>query len=270
MIQPVRWVIGDIHGMADMLEALVGAIDRTDPAPRFCFLGDFVNRGPDSRRVIDLVLSLKHARCCRGNHDDVLDLILHELWMGGERGSYEPESALNWFLDHGLEATLLSYGVSKRLMDAHRADDDEVQLIDAIRHLVPPEHKQFIRKLRLYIDDPDALIAHAFWPVSEHNDPRHVHDRLAGDVVMRHRVIWERYQAPALQAPKPWSRPGFFGHTPVNNYPGSLRSEGMLPVRGPQIMLLDTAAAVSAHGRLSAWCIEEHRLVQVDRSGHIL
>jgi hypothetical protein len=43
-----------------------------------------------------------------------------------------------------------------------------------------------------------------------------------------------------------------------------------VPIRGPRIVLLDTAAALTSNGRLSAVCVESGELVQVDRAGTVL
>ena len=72
----MRWIIGDVHGMRDALRALLDSVHKLDPSPRFYFVDDYVNRGPDSRGVIDLLLTLRDARFCRGNHDDIFDMVL--------------------------------------------------------------------------------------------------------------------------------------------------------------------------------------------------
>ena len=58
----MRWVIGDIHGMVKPLEALIRAVEQHDKERQLMFVGDYVNRGPHSKEVIDLLLSLKEAR----------------------------------------------------------------------------------------------------------------------------------------------------------------------------------------------------------------
>ena len=82
----MRWIIGDVHGMRAALERLLEAVGRVDPSARFYFVGDYVNRGPDARGVIDLLLSLTNARFVRGNHDDIFDRVElrgHE-WLRGK------------------------------------------------------------------------------------------------------------------------------------------------------------------------------------------
>ncbi len=73
-------VIGDTHGMAAKLENLLGQIDRWCAANaraelhQLIFLGDYIDRGPDSRQVLQIVqcLQTKGAICLRGNHEQLM------------------------------------------------------------------------------------------------------------------------------------------------------------------------------------------------------
>ncbi len=261
----MRWVLGDIHGMFHPLDAMLNHLATIDSQPQLIFVGDYFNRGPDSPRVIELLLSLHNARFIRGNHDDVLDLICHDIWLGGESNTFEPLAAARWFLNHGLAETIRSYGISAA--DQHRLNSAaDNGLLQAIRAAIPGPHKQFIRKLVLCVDDPDCFVAHAFWPPEEPNDSVHVRSRVGGDAEMRHRVIWERFQPHQVLAQKPWKRHAFFGHTPVSHYPLAMRRADNIPVAGPMITLLDTAIALGATGRLTAVCVEDGRAVQIDRN----
>jgi len=92
--------IGDIHGCAAALRTVVEAFG-PDPADTVVTLGDYVDRGPDTRGVLDVLMGL--AQRCRlipilGNHDEMLLGIL-----GGHR------YLLNGWLAFGGEATLASY-----------------------------------------------------------------------------------------------------------------------------------------------------------------
>ena len=62
------FAIGDVHGCIDELQALFARL-RPQPLDRFIFLGDLVNRGPDSQAVIRLVRGLRNCRCLLGNHE---------------------------------------------------------------------------------------------------------------------------------------------------------------------------------------------------------
>jgi serine/threonine protein phosphatase 1 len=261
----VRWIIGDIHGMLAPLRALLQAIGERDPDPRYFFLGDYVNRGPDTRGVIDLLLELKGAHFLRGNHDDVLDMIL-----SGKAfvETIDPVAAFGWFLRFGLLRTLASYGVKPRQIERF-ARKPERKTIEALTAAIPQTHRRFIRDLEPYAEEPDFFVAHASWPVTEPVDgsmPLH----LAASPELRHRLIWGRFTLEEIAGPKRWSRLGFFGHTPVPNYAELAGDTENVPVVGPQITLLDTGAALGPQGRLTAWCAERQTFIQADPQGNLL
>jgi serine/threonine protein phosphatase 1 len=99
-----RYAIGDIHGGSKTLRALLGRLGlrRGD---RLYLLGDLIDRGPDSRGVLDTVLNLREAgfnvRPIRGNHEDML---LRNL--SGDHDAWSP----HWREQFG-EATLQSFGI---------------------------------------------------------------------------------------------------------------------------------------------------------------
>jgi calcineurin-like phosphoesterase family protein len=111
-MKPRTIAIGDFHGCSAALDALLEAIR---PRPEDCIvtLGDYINRGPDSRGVIERLIELKDR--CRlvpllGNHEEMLFEAIAE--------SYP----LDYFLGVGGDATLDSYGRSRVLShfpDAH-------------------------------------------------------------------------------------------------------------------------------------------------------
>jgi serine/threonine protein phosphatase 1 len=99
----MRWIVGDIHGMLRPLERLVAAVRAADPDARLMFAGDYVNRGPDARGVVDFLLGLGDtARFVRGNHDDVFDQVLTGENFTGEIGSDHRAAAFKWFMQHAL------------------------------------------------------------------------------------------------------------------------------------------------------------------------
>jgi serine/threonine protein phosphatase 1 len=117
---PRTFVVGDVHGCVDELNRLLDAL-RPETGDTLCFLGDYVDRGPSPRGVIERLLRLRHEgpRCVflKGNHEDMfLDYL-------GQPGHYG--DAFVW---NGGDATLASYGlygvpeelVGKRFPRAHR------------------------------------------------------------------------------------------------------------------------------------------------------
>jgi serine/threonine protein phosphatase 1 len=257
----MRWVVGDIHGMLRPMEALIGGVLGRDASARFIFVGDYINRGPDSRGVIDRLLDLPNATFLRGNHDDIFDLVLSGECFCDEETS-DPIQAFNWFINHGLVNTLESYGIDfpriEQLM--HRLSRETLAETLAV---VPAAHRRFLRQLQPLIEFDDAFVAHAMWGADE-PDRSPLLEKINTSSALRYRTIWGRYTADQIRQEKPWSRTGFFGHTPVTAYAGNA---GLLPVGGPNIVLLDTAAAMG--GRLTAVCIETRQVVQADRNGAV-
>ena len=267
----MRWVIGDIHGMVQPLATLLLAVRIEDPQAQFFFVGDYVNRGPDSSSVIELLLALKRegaGRFVRGNHDDVFDLMLNGHSYADSTPDSDPLLAFNWFMQFGLDTTLRSYAIDpsdiRELMQ--RPSRGKLRSVMAA---VPEEHRQFIRQLEPTIEEPDLVVAHAMWEVHERNDQAIVNTCLSGSAGRRHKLLWGRYTDAELAAPKVWTRQMFFGHTPVGNY-SVTRASRLVPITGPSIVLLDTAAALGPTGRLTAYCAENNRFLQADPLGRLL
>ena len=263
----MRWILGDIHGMLVPLDAILASIAHRDPHPHFYFVGDYVNRGPDSRGVVERLLALPGARFVRGNHDDVFDLILNDHWLGGDGRAFDARNACEWFYSHGLALTLASYGVARSDINDCRRGPSE-RTIARVRELVPASHRAFFRDLPLVVDDDGLFVAHAYWPPDVANGSSAIAWHLASDPRLAHKVVWNRWTTSEILADKPtWNRPAFFGHTPTMNYPTSLREIDVGPIVAPMLTLLDTAVALGAGGRLTAVCVEDATIVQVDRDG---
>jgi len=163
------YVIGDIHGRADLLRRLHGQIkaDAASAAERthriIVYLGDYIDRGPDSRGVIDLILTDPlegfERIHLKGNHEDALLRFM------------EDESRGAGWLSIGGQATLLSYGV-KFPKDLSR--DEELQHIWLdLRLRMPLEHLEFFSNLTLKHEAGDYLFVHAGvrpgLPISQQN-----------------------------------------------------------------------------------------------------
>jgi serine/threonine protein phosphatase 1 len=261
----MRWIIGDIHGMLRPLQGLIGAIARRDSMAHFVFVGDYVNRGPDSKRVIDLLLSLPRATFLRGNHDDVFDLLLHGESYITHPGANNPETAFAWFMQHGLAETLVSYGADWAELEAavrHPAANRVQQFVKA----VPQSHRRFIRGLKPVYEAEEFFVAHGFWDPDEPDSPA-LASQIQADPNLRYRLLWGRFTEAQIHASKYWRRTGYFGHTPVLNY---TTGADLTPVVGPKIVLLDTASALSSEGMLSAVCAETGTAIQADRSGQVV
>lgn len=136
------FAIGDVHGCADELAALLAAI-RPSAGDTLVFLGDYVDRGPASRDVVDRLIDLRSSPdlalvFLKGNHEDMF-----LSWLG-EQGSHGDAFLLN-----GGRATLASYGI-----EPQRSGAD-------LRDRLPAAHLDFLRGLALYDLRPPLLFVHA-------------------------------------------------------------------------------------------------------------
>ncbi|MBI1248744.1 serine/threonine protein phosphatase [bacterium] len=130
--------IGDIHGCLTALETLLSIVP-IEKDDRIVFLGDYVDRGPDSRGVIDRILEQRRRNeviCLTGNH---------EIMMRDAR--FEPDTYRSW-LGFGGEETLESY-----------ADDPTV---DPSLKLVPDRHWRFLDRIcEPYFETDTHIFVHA-------------------------------------------------------------------------------------------------------------
>jgi hypothetical protein len=263
----MRWIIGDVHGMLKSLEGLISQIERVDREAMLYFVGDFVNRGRESRGVIDLLLTLKNARFLRGNHDDVLDQIVNGLSYAENPSRGDRFIAYQWFLEHGLMETLLSYGATYDLI--YRVVSRRTRReLDVIIDLIPPEHRSFIRALPIYIDEDDLFVIHGKWPMRQTATPAALLGSNVAPGQVRHEVLWGRYSDAELAHDPAWTKRGFFGHTPVQTYTG--HEHNSRPIVLDRIVLLDTAAALVPHGRLTAVSAETLQIIQTDQRGKLV
>ena len=150
---PVLIAVGDVHGRADLLRQLVALSERRyGDRARFVFLGDYVDRGPDSRAVIDELLTLRRRRpgsvFLKGNHEQaMLDFLA------------EPEEGIAW-LEWGGRETLASYGVTAELLGDHPADRPW-EARDALAERMPDRHFAFLMRLGLTHREGEYLFVHA-------------------------------------------------------------------------------------------------------------
>ncbi|MFQ5417989.1 MAG: metallophosphoesterase family protein [Myxococcota bacterium] len=137
------YAVGDIHGERELLEALLATLELRD-GDRLVFVGDYVDRGPDSRGVVEVLLQLQKDWPCEfllGNHESMFLSFLGwpgKAYFGGDA-----------FLMNGGDRTLASYGFFD-------AEDPDVKAFT-----LPEEHERFFKNLKLYHRDGDYLFVHA-------------------------------------------------------------------------------------------------------------
>lgn len=148
------YAIGDIHGYTDQLEQALAYVEKDGGKDaRIVFLGDYTDRGPDSRGTIELILegvnSNRNWTVLRGNHDRmfcryVTNGTIHD------KGIKTP--GLDWLHPRlgGLE-TLRSYGV----------DTEAADVLKQAQARVSPEHIAFLETRPLYHETDDLIFVHA-------------------------------------------------------------------------------------------------------------
>ena len=172
--------VGDIHGCADELRTLLDQLPLT-PETTVLFLGDYVDRGPKSRLVLEIIMKL--AERCRvvpllGNHE--------AMFLEFLRDPYSPTAA--GYIFNGGSSTLASYS------------DDYGD------YVIPESHYDFLSSLDIYHEDEHHLFVHAGLP----NVP--IQEL---DVTLHRRdMLWIRDSF--LCSDFSWSKVIVHGHTPVD------------------------------------------------------
>jgi serine/threonine protein phosphatase 1 len=223
----VLYAIGDIHGELGKLERLLDRLALT-ASDRLVFLGDYVDRGPDSAGVVERLIALgRELRCTflLGNHESMfLDFLGWKgaAWFGGDA-----------FLMNGGDRTLASYGFFGEQAQQKGFD-------------LPPAHAEFYRGLRLYHHEGDYLFVHAgLGPRGlQSGDPSY-----ALRVSRPEDLLWNRSTA---DLPHTLGLTVIYGHTPSRDF--SVRRNE------PFSIGIDTGAVYG--GPLSAIRLPDETVVQ--------
>jgi serine/threonine protein phosphatase 1 len=151
------YAIGDIHGRLDLLEQTLSLVAEDahrhpkDVSRSLVFVGDYIDRGPDSRGVIERLLDdpLPGFTTVRlmGNHEDSLLRFIDRRSDG-----------LAWLTYGGLE-TLMSYGVAVRKLPPDPATAEELR--QATWAALPAAHEAFLRRCSLHHVEDDYVFVHA-------------------------------------------------------------------------------------------------------------
>ncbi|WGF88905.1 metallophosphoesterase family protein [Marinivivus vitaminiproducens] len=151
------YAVGDVHGRADCLTAVRDLIQQDSAAlpagttKVVVYVGDFIDRGPDSSAVLDLLIDEPmpgfHAVHLVGNHD---------AWL---LGFLEDSSVGESWLRHGGDATLRSYDIA--VADAAEEEDALQTLQAQLRERLPAAQLDFLESLDLYYELGDYLFVHA-------------------------------------------------------------------------------------------------------------
>lgn len=203
-------IVGDVHGDLAALEGALGwlAVNWTG---RVIFVGDYVNRGPDSAAVLNCLADVRESWgdrliLLRGNHDTVLLDFL-------QRGVKEP------FVRHGGLRTMHSY------LGASPTSDPFRQFVDSY----PARHLDLLRGLVTHYETPQLLVSHAGYRPDEPTS-RRVEDLVFG----RHAALFR----PPLETPRPVVVCGHY-----------VQRKGIY--RSPGFFCIDTGCGTLPDGRLT-------------------
>jgi serine/threonine protein phosphatase 1 len=228
----VGYAVGDIHGRSDLLAEMLAELEkragqdrREGGPPVVVFLGDYVDRGPDSAGVLDMLLTGQPSGCERrylkGNHEQSMLAFLGD-----------PLSNRAWILQGGAE-TLMSYGVQPP-QPLGAQDADWTRAAQELAAKLPAAHRAFLEGLERYV----ALGGYAFVHAG-------VDDARSLETQTDEALYWSRKAF--LASKRRFSHCVVHGHTPVD-----------APYADRRRVAVDTGAYAS--GRLSAARFESERI----------
>lgn len=183
-------VVGDIHGCLRELDVLLTGLALT-AGDGVVFLGDYVDRGPEVRGVVERLLLLAGDRSIRsiflrGNHEDML---LGYLGLGGHYGEA--------FLANGGDVTIRSYGVAGRPTP------------ERFKAALPPAHLRFLAATEFLHEEGDYVMVHAGVRPDRPLNEQASHD-----------LLWIRDEF--IGRPHDLGKTIVFGHTPLREVLGDL------------------------------------------------
>jgi len=152
------YAVGDVHGRLDLLDPLIRQIAddalRLEPArrPMLVFVGDYIDRGLQSKQVIDRLIALRaeaafEVRTLKGNHEEAMINFLGDASAGPE------------WVEYGGGQTLASYGVTQPKLRGDAADWERTR--EEFGRLIPPSHLAFLANLELIMVVEDYAFVHA-------------------------------------------------------------------------------------------------------------
>ena len=213
--------IGDIHGNLRALDDLLGKISQEiDSGDTVVFLGDYIDRGPDSKGCIQRILDFR-----RTTQVQVVSLLgNHEQWMLQTCHDYSRHS---WLL--GMEAfpTIQSYApdAGSRLLDeigifGQRFIYEQVQLpYELFFDAIPPDHIEFLSSLKSFFRSAEGIYVHAGVNPAGGKVEEQAVDRLIWGVeefpdfyVGNENVVYGHWNNPVFDA-KGWPHPRIVGRT---------------------------------------------------------
>lgn len=155
-IDHLTYAIGDIHGRLDLFQKMIALIKhdsaQLNARPRVVLLGDYIDRGPESRRVLDTILALQDQVWCElvvlmGNHEKTLLNFLHD-------AAYGPR-----WIEFGALSTFHAYGVPIAKPPANEEEWEAVRL--ELMQAMPTDHLLLYASMPVRFTAGDYLFVHA-------------------------------------------------------------------------------------------------------------
>jgi serine/threonine protein phosphatase 1 len=173
--------VGDVHGCNHLLRRLLDLVSMDPQADTLVFVGDYLDRGPDVRGVIDTLIALQErcpkVICLKGNHE----AMFLDYYVEGRDEEL--------FLYNGGWETLNSYGMT--IADARTGEG------------FPEDHLRFLSDLALVHETEECLFVHAglrpHIPIAEQEEKD---------------LLWIRYEF--IESDWDFGRTVVFGHTPLS------------------------------------------------------
>ncbi|MBN2515878.1 MAG: serine/threonine protein phosphatase [Deltaproteobacteria bacterium] len=174
------FAIGDIHGCLDKLKVMMERIDIDGEEDTLVFIGDYIDRGPDPKGVVEFVLNLKsklkNVVCLLGNHEQTfLNFYFHR-----------KDGDLFYF--NGGDTTIESYGL--------------IETAGGKKINVPESHLDFFKSLVPYYETDEYIFVHAGIRSGIPMEKQNVDD-----------LIWIRYEF--IRSFHDFGKIVVFGHTPL-------------------------------------------------------
>ena len=204
------WIIGDIHGCLSELEIL---LDRIGSEAHLIFVGDYIDRGPDSFQVVERLLREKHrSTFLMGNHEAMM--------LNFFKSPNSPGHTAWTYWANGGQETLRSYGLK----------EDETNF-----ELLPDKHREFYKNLELYYEGDDFIVVHAGVRPSESQDMKkqYMED-----------LLWIRMEW--IRSEHLWAgKKVYYGHTPSLYIYGPDRQQR--PIYGKNSVGIDTGCVYGGY-----------------------
>lgn len=174
----MKYVISDIHGCIKTFEALLKMISFSS-SDELYLLGDYIDRGPNSKAVLDLVIALSkqnyNVKCLKGNHEDILiksrnSLTSHDYWIKKNGG--------------------------RKTLESFEKD---------YAHEIPKKYFQFVEQMQHYFIVDDFILVHGGLNFKIENPFDNLDD-----------MLWTRNNSHEIDLSKTNNKRLIVGHTPLS------------------------------------------------------